>query len=485
MSDLSSIVKTIQNIMRVDSGVDGDAQRIGQLSWMLFLKIFSDSEKKWRFEDDDYISPIPNECQWSSWATDREGMTGDKLLDFINNRLFPTLKSLPVVNDARANMVRSIFEDAINYMKSGQLLRQIINKINEIDFNSSEDKHVFGDLYEQILKGLQSAGTAGEFYTPRAVTEFMTEMVDPKLGEKVLDPACGTGGFLSCAIKHINKKIKTPDDKKNLQKFIMGWEKKQLPHVLCTTNMILHDLDVPNIQHLIAGSLAKPLNNYTIKDKVDVILTNPPFGGTEEEGIENNFPADVRTKETADLFLILIIKLLKNGGRSAMVLPDSALSGDGVKIRIKEKLMTECNLHTIIRLPKTVFAPYTPINTNLLFFTKGMPTKETWFYRLDMPEGTKAFNKTKPINISNFDEAKEWWQKKEEIYIDGFYKAKKYTFEKIKENNFNLNLCGYPTIEEEILEPKELIDQYQAKRTKLNANIDNILVEINKLLGIA
>lgn len=425
--------------MRKDSGVDGDAQRIGQLSWMLFLKIFSDSEENWSFYEEDYESPIPEELKWSAWASDDEGITGDELLDFINNKLFPTLKELPVENK-RAFMIRSIFEDAINYMKSGQLLRQVINKINEIDFNSSEDRHVFGDIYEQILKGLQSAGNAGEFYTPRAVTQFMTEMINPQLGQRVLDPACGTGGFLACAVNYMKKQVKNPADEQKLQSGIIGWEKKQLPHILCTTNMILHGLDVPNIQHLIAGSLAKPLNSYTKEDKVDIILTNPPFGGMEEDGIENNFPADVRTKETADLFLVLIMKLLKDDGKCAMVLPDGALFGEGVKTRIKEKLLTECNLHTIIRLPKSVFAPYTSINTNLLFFEKGKPTKTTWFYRLDMSEGVKAFNKTNPMVMEHFAPVREWWNNRHEIQQDGFDKAKQYTFEELKARNFNLDL---------------------------------------------
>ena len=313
----------------------------------------------------------------------------------------------------------------------------------------------------------------------------MAEMTNPRLGEKVLDPACGTGGFLACAVNHLHQQVKTPDDEQKLQKGIIGWEKKQLPYILCTTNMILHGLDVPNIQHLLAGSLAKPLNSYEKKDKVDVILTNPPFGGMEEDGIENNFPADVRTKETADLFLVLMMKLLKDGGRCAVVLPDGSLFGEGVKTRIKEKLLTECNLHTIIRLPKSVFAPYASINTNLLFFTKGSPTQETWFYRLDMPEGVKAFNKTNPMKIENFAEVKEWWNNRQEIEVDGFPKSKKYSLKELQDRNYNLDLCGYPTIEEEILEPEQLISQYQAKRAELNANIDNILADINKLLGIA
>lgn len=485
MTNLSSTIKTIQNIMRKDAGVDGDAQRIGQLSWMLFLKIFSDSEKNWAFFEEGYESPIPSALQWSTWASDEEGITGDELLNFINNDLFPTLKNLKTDGNPRAYMIRSIFDDAFNYMKSGQLLRQIINKINEIDFNSTEDRHVFGDIYEQILKGLQSAGNAGEFYTPRAVTQFMTEMTAPKLGETVLDPACGTGGFLACAVNFLRTQVKTPADEKKLQTNIMGWEKKQLPHILCTTNMILHGLDVPNIQHLIAGSLARPLNRYGKKDKVDIILTNPPFGGMEEDGIENNFPADVRTKETADLFLVLIMKLLKDGGKCAMVLPDGALFGEGVKTRIKEKLLTECNLHTVIRLPKSVFAPYTSINTNLLFFEKGKPTRETWFYRLDMPQGVKAFNKTNPMKIDHFAEVKEWWSDRKEIAADGFDKSKKYSVEELKARNFNLDLCGYPTIEEKILDPKTLIRNYQAERAKLNANIDDILAQVNKLLGIS
>jgi type I restriction enzyme M protein len=484
MSNISATIKTIQNIMRKDSGVDGDAQRIAQLTWMLFLKIFSDHEKQHLVLDDNYISPISEEFKWSIWAENPEGITGDDLLIFVNNNLFPALKNLDKI-DKNSAMVQGIFEDAHNYMKSGQLLRQIINKINEIDFNSSEDKHLFGDIYEQILKDLQSAGHAGEFYTPRAVTQFMVEMLNPRLGETILDPACGTGGFLACSANYLQKQVKTGKDIEQLQNTIMGWEKKQLPHILCTTNMILHGIDVPNIQHLAMGSLAKPLNDYSEKDKVDIILTNPPFGGEEEDGIEAGFPANVRTKETADLFLILIIKLLKNSGRCAMILPDGALFGEGgAKTRIKEELMTKCNLHTIIRLPKSVFAPYTSINTNLLFFDKTGKTQETWFYRLDMPDGAKAFNKTKPMKLENFASVREWWNDRKEIVVDGFAKAKKYSFDEIAARNFNLDLCGYPVVEEIILEPKELITQYTNKKEKLETEINEVLREIKKLLGI-
>lgn len=484
MSNIRAIVKSIQDIMRTDTGINGDAQRLEQLTWMLFLKIFSDREKQHAILEDNYQSPIPEKLKWSAWAENAEGITGEELLNFVNNNLFPTLKKLDNT-DANAAMVRSVFEDAFNYMKSGQLLRQVINKINEIDFNGAEDRHLFGDIYEQILKDLQSAGNAGEFYTPRAVTQFMVEMLNPKLGQVVLDPACGTGGFLACSINHLQPQVKTGKDIETLQKTINGWEKKQLPHILCTTNMILHGIDVPNIRRLIAGSLAKPLNDYSEKDKVDVILTNPPFGGKEEDGIESNFPANVRTKETADLFLVLIIKLLKEGGKCAMVLPDGALFGEGgVKSRIKEELLTKCNLHTIIRLPKSVFAPYTSINTNLLFFDKTGKTKETWFYRLDMPAGVKAFNKTKPMRIENFEPVREWWNDRKAINEDGFDKARKYSFDELAARNFNLDLCGYPVVEEEILEPKELIAKYTEKKTNLEAEIDDVLAQIKKILDI-
>ncbi len=470
--------------MRKDDGVDGDAQRISQLTWMLFLKILSDREEEKMILTPSYKSPIPQGLRWEDWAINEEGITGEALLDFVNNTLFPALKNLSA-ETADATMVRGVFEDAHNYMKHGQILRQIINEINGIDFNNTEDKHLFGDIYEQILKDLQSAGNAGEFYTPRAVTQFMVEMLNPQLGEKILDPACGTGGFLACAINHLDQQASNADDLRTIQQNIMGWEKKQLPHSLCTTNMILHGIDVPNIKRLPGGSLAKPLNDYSERDKVDIIITNPPFGGMEVDGIESNFPAHVRTKETADLFLVLIIKLLKQDGRCAMVLPDGALFGEGgAKTRIKEELLTNCNLHTVIRLPKTVFAPYTSINTNLLFFNKTGKTKETWFYRLDMPAGVKAFNKTKPMRIENFEPVHEWWNDRKAINEDGFDKARKYSFEELAARNFNLDLCGYPVVEQEILEPKELIAKYTDNKAKLEAEISDVLTQIKKILDI-
>jgi type I restriction enzyme M protein len=344
-------------------------------------------------------------------------MTGDELLDFANNELFPGLKELSLAGNGRSRgfVVRSVFQDAYQYMKSGTLLRQVINKLNEaIDFNDSKNRHLLGEMYEQILRDLQSAGNAGEYYTPRAVTRFMVEMVDPQLGESVLDPACGTGGFLTCAIEHIRGNyVKTPDDEATLQAWIRGVEKKPLPHLLCTTNMLLHGIDIPsNVRH--DNTLARPLRDYGPKDRVDVIVTNPPFGGMEEDGIESNFPKSFQTRETADLFLVLIMHLLKPGGRAAIVLPDGTLFGEGVKTRIKERLLDECNLHTIVRLPNGVFNPYTGIKTNLLFFEKGGKTKHVWYYEHPYPPGYKSYSKTKPIRIEEFGAEKKWWKRRRE-----------------------------------------------------------------------
>ena len=483
MPNISSVIKAIQDIMRKDTGVDGDAQRLSQIVWMLFLKIFADKEAEYEIMDDDYKSPLASEYRWQNWAMDDEGLTGDELIDFINNRLFPYLQNLENDSDKRAFIIKNIFQDTYNYMKSGTLLRQVINKINEIDFNSSEDRHLFNDIYEQLLQSLQSAGNAGEYYTPRAVTQFIVDMVDPRIGEKVLDPACGTGGFLACTIEHLKKQIQTTEEGESLNSNILGIEKKPLPHQLCTTNMILHGIDTPiNIRR--DNTLSKPINNISPADRVDCIVTNPPFGGIEEEGIESNFPSAYRTKETADLFLLYIIAMLKPHGRCGVVLPDGALFGEGVKTRIKEKLMTDCNLHTIIRLPKSVFAPYTSINTNLLFFTKGEPTKETWFYRLDMPEGYKNFSKTKPMKREHLQPIDEWWNNRKKIENDGFFKSKKYSIDEIKERNYNLDLCGYPYEEEEILPPLELIENYQKQRVELDKNIDKILAQIRSMLEV-
>lgn len=408
---ISNTVKSIQDIMRKDTGVDGDAQRIGQLVWMLFLKIFDDKETEWEAVKDHYQSPIPEKFRWRNWAKNDEDLTGEKLKNFIDNDLFPALKELKNQDDDGAKyVIGSLFEDAYNYMKSGGLIREVINKIQDgVNFNKSKERHLFGDMYEQILKGLQSAGNAGEFYTPRAVTEFIVNRVDPKLNESVLDPACGTGGFLTCAIEHKRKHYaKTTDDEKLLQASIHGIEKKPLPHLLATTNMFLHGIEIPaQIKH--KNTLARSYVDWKPEEQMDVIITNPPFGGKEEDGIESNFPKAFQTRETADLFMLLIMRLLKDGGRAAVVLPDGFLFGEGMKTGLKEKLLTECNLHTIVRLPNGVFNPYTGIKTNLLFFSKGKPTETIWFYEHPYPDGVKSYNKTKPMRFAEFQAEIEWW----------------------------------------------------------------------------
>lgn len=401
--------------MRKDQGVDGDAQRLSQLVWMLFLKIIDDQEKNSELINPKYHSSIPEPLRWRNWATDPEGITGDDLLDFINNKLFRELKDLKSAsNDKLGLLIKEIFNDSFNYMKSGTLIRQVINKINEINFNKKDDRHHFNEIYEHLLKELQGAGNYGEFYTPRPLTRFVVEMVDPKLGETILDPACGTGGFLVNALEHIQSKneVKTDQDKKILENSIHGVELKQLPFTLAVTNLILHGVETPD-QIRRGDSLSKPLREYGPVDRVDVIFANPPFGGVVKDGTEANFPHEFRTRETADLFLVLFIHLLKPTGQAGIVLPDGTLFGEGVKTAIKRKLLEECNLHTIVRLPQGVFSPYAGVNTNLLFFNKGNPTKEIWYYELPLPEGMKQYTKGHPITFEEFEPVKKWWKNRE------------------------------------------------------------------------
>lgn len=432
-----------------DTGLNGDAQRIEQLGWMLFLKIFSDKDKELELLDDNYTSPIPDEFHWvkekGNWAGDDEGMTGDELLEFVDRKLFPALRNIDVsTGNRRALIVREVFEGNNNYMKSGINIRKVLNKLNEIDFNIAKDRHAFGELYETILKGLQSAGKSGEFYTPRAITSFITEMINPQLGEKILDPACGTGGYLTCAIEHLKEQANSVEDRKSIAENVMGWEYKPLPYLLATTNLILHDMEVPNIRF--GDALDQPLSNFTEKHRVNAILANPPFGGIVANNNENNFPQNFRTKESADLFLILMIHLLKQGGRAGIVLPDGSLTGDGVKQRVRQKLLEECNLHTIIRLPNSVFQPYATVATNLLFFTKGTPTKEVWYYEHRLPEGQKAYNKTKPIQAKEFNPIKTWWNDRKEGDI-----AWKVDIQTIIDRNYDLDIKN-PTKQEEVHE---------------------------------
>lgn len=473
---ISSAIKSIQDIMRKDAGVDGDAQRLGQMSWLLFLKVFDAQEEELELELDDYREPIPEAFLWRNWAADNQGITGDELLEFVNDELFPQLKNLtaPIDKNPRGYVVKAAFSDAFNYMKNGTLLRQVINKLNEIDFTDSNERHLFGDLYEQILKDLQSAGNAGEFYTPRAITKFIVAVTNPQLGESIMDPACGTGGFLACAFDHVKANyVKTADDHQTLQQQIHGVEKKQLPHLLCTTNMMLHGIEVPvQIRH--GNTLNKPLSSWD--EQVDVIITNPPFGGTEEDGIEKNFPAEFQTRETADLFLQLIIEVLATKGRAAVVLPDGTLFGEGVKTKIKKMLMEECNLHTIVRLPNGVFNPYTGIKTNILFFTKGTPTKDVWFYEHPYPAGVKNYNKTKPMRFEEFETELEWWGNE----ADGFAsrveneQAWKVSIEDIIARNYNLDIKN-PHVGEVIShDPQELLSDYAKQQADIQALRDQL-----------
>jgi type I restriction enzyme M protein len=477
-----TLVKSIQDIMRQDSGVDGDAQRISQLCWMFFLKIIDDQDQELELLRDDYRSPIPRRLQWRAWAADPEGTTGDELLDFVNGELFPALKDLTVSGKAggRRRVVRDVFEDAYNYMKSGHLMRQVVNKINAIDFNNLRERQHFGDIYEQILNDLQSAGNAGEYYTPRAVTAFMTDRIDPRPGEILLDPACGTGGFLTGAIDHMRKcYVKKPEHEEAMQANLRAVEKKQLPHMLCATNMLLHGIEDPSfVRH--DNTLARPYISYGQSDRVDIVLTNPPFGGKEEDGIESNFPTHFRTRETADLFLALIIRLLKPSGRAAVVLPDGTLFGEGVKTRLKEHLLAECNLHTIVRLPNSVFKPYASIGTNLLFFEKGTPTQDVWFWEHQVPTGQKAYSMTKPIRVEHLQDCVAWWGGAKRKDREEGPRAWKVGIDDIKARGYNLDSKNPHTVEDDHGDPETLLadlDAAEREAASLREQLKGVLAE--------
>ena len=488
MSNLAGFVKRLRDIMRNDAGINGDAQRIEQIAWMLFLKVYDAKEQDWEWDDEDYQSIIPEECRWQNWARDDKSgtaLTGDDLLNFVNNTLFPTLKKLPVdaSTPIKKAIVQTTFADANQYMKDGVLLRQVINVIDELDFGDYEESHAFGEIYETILKELQSAGSAGEFYTPRAVTDFMAQVIKPQIGETMADFACGTGGFLVSWLNQLQKQIKSTADADKYSNSIYGIEKKQFPYMLCITNLLLHGLDVPRVYH--DNSLMRDVLDYTENDRFNVIMMNPPYGGSEKADVKNHFPDDLASSETADLFMSVIMYRLKQNGRAAVILPDGFLFGtDNAKVNIKKKLLREFNLHTIIRLPGSVFSPYTSITTNILFFDNTHPTEETWFYRLDMPEGYKHFSKTKPMRLEHFQPVLDWWDNRQEITEDGFDKAKKFTVQQLTEElGYNLDQCGYPHEEEEILAPMDLIQRYEEQRASLNAEIDRVLSEITSLLG--
>jgi type I restriction enzyme M protein len=440
--NLSSTIKSIQDIMRKDDGVDGDAQRLGQLTWMLFLKVFDQREEEWEDDSAKYQSPIPAEFRWRNWAgykTDAQGkkqpqIAPQELIGFVNNQLFPALKeNIDAGKSPQHQVVRQVFEDANNYMKSGPLMLAVIEKLEAaINFHDFTTRANLGDVYEQMLNDLRGAGNAGEFYTPRAITAFMVDRVNPNLKrrETVLDPACGTGGFLTAAIDHLRRQLgskASPKDKRALEALIFGFEKKQLPHLLCTTNMLLHEIDVPSqIQR--RNTLGHPWNEWAMHERVNCLITNPPFGGYEEDGVGAGYPPDLKTRETADMFMALIIKkLLKDKGRAAVVLPDGFLFGDGIKNTLKKLLLQNCKLHTVIRMPKGVFAPYTTIKTNLLFFTKcetvddgteHFHTDTIWFYEHPYPQGYKSYSKTKPIRLEEFQPEQAWWGNEANDFAD-------------------------------------------------------------------
>jgi type I restriction enzyme M protein len=474
MKNLSAIIKNLQNIMRKDQGVSGDAQRIEQLGWMITLKIIDDKDTELELLKDNYTSVIPAKLQWRNWAADTEGMTGDELKDFIDRRLFPGLKAINVSGgNKRALIIREIFEGTNNYMKNGTIIRQVLNQLNQIDFNVSEDRHLFGDIYETILKELQSAGNYGEFYTPRAITEFMTEIINPRLGEKILDPACGTGGFLTSAIDNIRRQdVKGTEDIKTLEASIHGMEFKPLPFMLCVTNLILHDIEVPNIDY--TDSLNREYTSIGARDRVDVILANPPFGASVSDGVETNFPLNFRTTESADLFLLLMIRCLKDGGRAAIVLPDGSLTGDGVKARIREEWLAKCNLHTIVRLPNSVFQPYASVATNLLFFTKGEATKDIWYWEHRLPGGMKAYSKTKPIQKAEFAALKKWWTRRKETG-----QAWKVPVKTLRDSGFNLDIKNpHVPKEEQAYSSAELLAMLHESFRKS----DELLIKLKKAL---
>ncbi|OGY92205.1 MAG: hypothetical protein A3H70_00955 [Candidatus Komeilibacteria bacterium RIFCSPLOWO2_02_FULL_48_11] len=468
---LQAMVKSIQNIMRKDAGVDGDAQRLSQLVWMLFLKIIDDAEQIQELIDPKYRSPIPEKFRWRNWAQNPEGITGDELLDFVGE-LFKTLKSLSVdpEQNPRGFMVREVFDGAFNYMKDGTLIRQVINTLNQVDFNNKDDRHHFNEVYEHMLKELQSAGNAGEFYTPRPLTKFVVDMVAPKLGESVLDPACGTGGFLVNALEYVRlHEVKTAAHEKKLQAAVHGAELKSLPYLLATANMILHGVEVPkNIRH--GDMLSRPLRDMGPKDRVDVIVANPPFGGAVKDGVEKNFPAEFRTKDTALLFLVLFIHLLKPHGRAGIVLPDGVLFGEGVATAVKKKLLAECNVHTIVRLPQGVFSPYAGVNTNLIFFEKGAPTKEIWYYQLPLPEGLKQYTKNRGITHEEFDAVRKWWPARKS---NG--RAWKVAIEDIEARNYNLDFKN-PNGRAGVIHksPEELVGEIEEKEREIAAILDDI-----------
>jgi len=500
---VNNIVKRIQNIMRKDPGVNGDAQRIEQMAWMFFLKVYDTMEADWEYlaqqrGDAPYTSIIPERLRWRNWAIDHmdgNAPTGDELLQLVDGDLFPTLKQLTVMRETprRQAVVHEVFEDLNQYMKNGILLRQVINVVNEMEFDDPDDRHTFGDIYEGILKDLQSAGNAGEFYTPRALTDLMVLMLKPQLNEQFADFTSGTGGFLTSAIRYMTPMVHTVEQRHQLQNAVSGQEWKPFPYLLSITNLMLKDIESPNILH--CDSLGTNVRDFTDDDRVDVIAMNPPYGGSTDPTVMTNFPTDMRSSETADLFLVLIMYRLRRGGRAAVIIPDGFLFGtDGAKYNIKCKLLRDFDLHTVIRLPGSIFSPYTSIATNILFFDnrraadapEGYSTARTWFYRLDMPQGYKHFSKTRPMRLEHCQPIIDWWDNRHEMVSDDGtdVKSRCFTVEQLMELNCNLDQCKFPKDAEEVLPPAELLADYFKRRAELDHEIDDKLARLQQAMGI-
>ena len=510
---VGNLVKRLQDIMRKDAGINGDAQRIEQMVWMFFLKVYDAAEEDWELDafdkSEDFKSIIPESLRWRNWAPskDEEGklksdvLTGQSLLDFINEKLFRVLKGedsldgsikgIQVTRETARHqaVVRDVFQEVNQYMKNGVLLRQMIDEIESVDLLDSQESHAFGDMYETLLKDLQAAGNAGEFYTPRPLTDFVVDKLKPQLGEVMGDLACGTGGFIISTLKYLEKQKKTADDEEKYQCSVIGQEWKPFPYLLGVTNIMLHGIKDPMLFHM--DSLGKNMSEYQEDGKLDTIAMNPPYGGATDSATKMNFKTEYRSSETADLFLVLIMQRLAKDGRAGVVVPDGFLFGtDGAKLAIKKRLLTEFNLHTIVRLPGSVFSPYTSIATNVLFFNneraegapEGYATKETWFYRIDMPEGYKHFSKTRPIENRHFEVANEWW-KNRQVLEEG-EKSRSFTPQELMDLICNFDQCKFPKEEEEVLRPEALLKKYHEERAALDAQIDAQLEEIESILGI-
>ena len=522
---VSNLVKQIQQKMRQDAGINGDAQRIEQMVWMFFLKVYDAQEMEWEIDamdnGEEYVSIIPEDLRWRNWAPSKDEngkiksdfLTGEKLLKFVDNTLFPVLKGEDIMEPVKEGekpkvkykgiritseskrheaIVKEVFDEVNQYMKNGQLLRDVIDIIDDVDLMDNEESHTFGDIYESLLRDLQSASNAGEFYTPRPVTDFTVERLHPQIDEKMGDLAMGTGGFVISALNYMinTKQVKTAADEMKFQESVMGQEWKPFPYLLAATNIMLHGIKEPEIHHM--DSLSHPMSDYQEDGKLNTIAMNPPFGGATDATTAKNFKQEYRSSETADLFMVLIMQRLAENGRAGVVLPDGFLFGtDGPKFAIKKRLLTEFNLHTIVRLPTSVFSPYTSIATNILFFDnkpaedapEGYATKETWFYRLDMPEGYKHFSKTKRILPEHFDPVREWWDNRE--VLDEGAKSRSFTPQELIEDlQCNFDQCKFPKEEEDILAPGDLITSYKLRRKELDIKIDRTLAKIEAMLGI-